>query len=130
MTVEEIMFIEEQIEYAKQLAELDPPDQIASLCDQAGCDEKHRKAHSKAYLHRHWNPHPSDRFKRWWETEGYIEAEKRTERGWSVMGDDRKYHGINYVTAYNCEVVREIYRDFLKQQRNTLRRFKTDEIDF
>jgi hypothetical protein len=108
MTETEITFIQEQIKLSKHLNSLPDKDHIDTLCDMAGCTDKERKTHSTQFLKRRWNPHPSERFKRWWVNRGILAAEEATGRGWQ---------GIDYVRAYNCEAVRDVYRSFLSDQR-------------
>jgi hypothetical protein len=133
MTAEEIAFIEEQIEEARQLAILPKEGQIAALCEAAGCSTTIKRSHEQAYTRHGWNPHPSERFKRWWMGQGYVATEKATGDAWSTTAEDGKHWPVNYITAYNCEAVREVWRDFLDGQREELRRLKgggTDEIPF
>ena len=93
----------------KQLA-----DEISDLCDQHGCNEKIQKIHTAQYVDRGWNPHPSQSFVNWWGSVGKDKVEKATDRGWSAIGA---------VVAFNCEAVREVYREVkqygLSQPRTT-----------
>lgn len=77
-------------------------EQIESLCDYHECNPKQRKIHREQYVDRKWNPHPPHRFETWWSTTGALETEKKTERTWL---------GIDAVRAFNCEAVREVYRE-------------------
>lgn len=132
MTAEEIAFIEEQIEEARQLQQLPKEGQIAALCEKAGCSDALAKAHARAYLKHKWNPHPPERFKRWWEGKGYEATQQATGSAWSMAGTDGKLYAINFVSAYNCERVREVWRAFLEEQREELRLLKggKHEIEF
>lgn len=83
-------------------------EEIRELCSKAGCKDKQRKTHAHQYLKKRWNPHPSERFVRWWVNRGIDATEEATGRGW---------HSIDPERAYNCEAVREVYRSFLQTQR-------------
>ena len=124
MTTEEIDYIESEIAKAKALQALSKDDQIAQLCDEHGCDEKMKRVHRRMYVFETWNPHPSDRFKRWWNGTGYREVEDATGHGWSTVNDKGDTWPVWHVTAYNCEEVRNVYRQFLAIQRAELRRMK------
>ncbi len=76
-------------------------DEIESLCEQAGCNEKIQKIHHAQYVDRRWNPHPPRAFLSWWNKDGPDITEKATSRAW---GD------IDAVRAYNCEPAREQFR--------------------
>jgi hypothetical protein len=115
MTAEEIDFIKREIEKGKWLESLKPEERITELCQKAECNEKLRKIHKHQYLHGQWNPHPSERFRRWWSGRGVTDTEEVTERGWV---------GIDATRAYNCEPVRECYRGFLQEQRAEMNKFK------
>ena len=124
MTADDIAFIEDSIKKAKRLEGLSRSDQIGELCSEAGCSNGQARAHLRMYL-RGWNAHPSERFKRWWQSVGYKEAEKETHHGWSAYSlEDNREYPINYVTAYNCQAVRDIYRLHLQAERIELRRIK------
>lgn len=77
-------------------------DQINALCDYHECDKKLRQLHVEQYTQRRWNPHPPRRFIKWWATDGVHMTEKKTDRAWT---------GIDAVRAFNCEAVREVYRE-------------------
>lgn len=77
-------------------------DQIDSLCAVHECNEKKRKIHRKQYVDDRWNPHPPMRFVFWWNQGGATYTEKATARPWV---------GIDSVVAFNCEAVREAYRE-------------------
>ena len=62
---------------------------IGELCDQAGCNQKMRKVHYGQYVHRQWNPHPSERFLAWWK--------------------NHKNGDIKPTTAYNTRIYMEEY---------------------
>lgn len=80
-------------------------DQISDLCEQAGCSEKIQKIHKAQYVDRRWNPHPPQTFCDWWFSVGGKQTEKRTGRAWV---------GIDAIRAFNCEAVRETYRESKK----------------
>jgi hypothetical protein len=61
-----------------------------------------RKIHKTQYIDRQLNPHPPQRFVNWWGATGIEATEKKTDRAW---GD------IDAVRAFNCEAVRETYRE-------------------
>lgn len=69
---------------------------IAGLCDKAGCNENVRKTHFQQYVHRRWNPHPSEAFVKWW----------------SKHRDFRE--GVGVVTARNCH---RYYDEFLEAKK-------------
>lgn len=76
--------------------------QIGALCRYHECSDKQAKAHYNAYVFRNWNPHPPTQFMQWWPQIGWLQTEARTERAWQ---------GVHPVTAFNCEAVREVYRE-------------------
>lgn len=77
-------------------------DQISALCDYHECSAKQRKIHKDQYVHNSWNPHPPTRFVNWWGRSGALDTEKFTGRTWL---------GIDAIRAFNCEAVREVYRE-------------------
>jgi hypothetical protein len=77
-------------------------EQIAALCAFHECKPKVAKIHRDQYVFRKWNPHPPQRFVDWWGTDGVAQTEKRTDRAWSAIDAER---------AFNCEAVREVYRE-------------------
>jgi hypothetical protein len=122
MTETEIQFAKNEIALAKDLQSMSMEDEIAERCAMAGCNEKQRKVHKDQFLSKRkpWNPHPSERFTRWWESKGWMATEEATDRNWTTK--HRVFGGIKLipipaVKAYNCEVVREVYRSFLVEQR-------------
>lgn len=76
-------------------------EQIETLCLVHECSERKRKIHHRLYLEQ-WNPHPPQQFMQWWPQVGWLKAEKATERPWKELEP---------VVAFNCQVVREIYRE-------------------
>lgn len=80
---------------------MDKAQQITTLCAVHECDEKAKEKHLKAYL-ENWNPHPPRQFMEWWPHYGVLQTEKATGRGWE---------DTNPVTAFNCQAVREVYRE-------------------
>jgi hypothetical protein len=122
MTEEEIAFAKAEIALAKDLQAMSLEDEIAERCAMAGCNEKQRKLHKQQFTstRKSYNPHPSERFVRWWNSTGWMATEEATDRNWTTK--HRVFGGIKLipippVKAYNCEVVREVYRTFLDQQR-------------
>lgn len=81
---------------------MDKTEQIDALCSVHECNEKKRKIHFKQYVHGQWNPHPPSRFIQWWKSGGVQATEKKTNRGWE---------SIDAIRAFNCEAVREVYRE-------------------
>jgi hypothetical protein len=81
----------------KQLA-----DEINDHCNHSGCSDKIQKIHHAQYVDRHWNPHPPMNFVNWWGSTGAAATEKQTNRAWA---------DIDAVRAFNCEAVREVYRE-------------------
>lgn len=79
-----------------------PQQRIDELCERAGCSEKIRKVHFQQYVHRRWNPHPPQKFLDWWNRDGAVFTENKSHRAW---------YGVKPVVAYNCEAVREAYRE-------------------
>lgn len=63
----------------------DRKNRITELCERAGCSDKLRKIHFEQYVDRHWNPHPSDAFRKWWS--------RHPDCG----------EGIDVKRAYNCK---------------------------
>ena len=84
----------------QEFNEMDRAEQIETLCAVHECNEKKRKAHRSAYL-RGTNHHPPQRFLKWWNKDGIAQTESATDRAWQ---------GIDAVRAFNCEAVREVYR--------------------
>ena len=88
--------------------------EISDLCDQHGCKEKAQKIHQAQYVDRRWNPHPPQSFVNWWGLSGKEMTEKKT---------DQSYQDIDAIRAFNCESVREVYREVkqygLSQPRTT-----------
>ena len=83
--------------------EMSKSEQINALCDFHECNEKKRKIHFRQYVHKRWNPHPPRRFVQWWEKDGgAIFTEQKTGRRWA---------GVETRVAFNCEAVREAYRE-------------------
>ncbi len=89
MTEPEIAFAQEQIKLAKHLQSLSRKEEIEALCDIHGCNAKLRKVHRKQFLEDQWNPHPSERFTRWWMNRGWQDTEDATDRGWSSYDPDK-----------------------------------------
>jgi hypothetical protein len=81
---------------------LDKAGQIKALCAFHECNEKQRKIHYAQYVNRRWNPHPPQRFVRWWNGDGPLYTEKKTGRAWL---------GVEPRIAFNCEAVREAYHE-------------------
>ena len=77
-------------------------EQIDVLCAVYECPLNIRKIHFQQYVNRRWNPHPPQRFLKWWAGSGVLFTEKRTCHAWALVGA---------VDAFNCEVVREAYRE-------------------
>jgi hypothetical protein len=77
-------------------------DQIESLCDYHECSSKKRKMHKEQYVHERWNPHPPKKFCDWWNSVGALDTEKKINRTWL---------GVDANRAFNCEAVREVYRE-------------------
>lgn len=82
------------------------PEQIETLCAVHECSEKIRKIHRDQYVNRRWNPHPPERFVNWWKELGWLQTEKKSERGWSISDEP-----IDAARAFNCEAVREVYKE-------------------
>jgi len=129
MTKDEIKFIKEQIEEARALATLGPEGRIAALCEQHGCSKEKTAHHTRQYVKGNWNPHPSERFRRWWlEQGGWQETERVTSKHWSSAGKAKDERiPLNYVSAYNCADVQEVYREFRREQKE---RMEADAIEF
>lgn len=120
MTPTEISFAQEQIKLTAYLHSLPDKEHIAELCSIAGCSEKKQKIHAQQFLHRRWNPHPSERFVRWWMNRGVLSTEEATDCAWAAPranSESKRLYPIPSVKAYNCERVREVYADFLREQR-------------
>ena len=81
---------------------MDSKEQIATLCAVHECSEKIRKIHREQYVNRRWNPHPPQRFIAWWAGDGPEHSYRNTGRAWD---------GVSAVVAFNCEAVREVYRE-------------------
>jgi hypothetical protein len=77
-------------------------DEISDLCDQHGCNDKIHKVHTAQYVDRGWNPHPPQHFANWWGSVGKEMTEKKSENSWQ---------DIDSIRAFNCETVREVYRE-------------------
>lgn len=67
------------------------------LCDKHGCDEKLRKKHFDQIVNRAWNPHPSQEFIQWWQTQ----PEFRTD-------------GVDATRARNCKVFVDRYKEAIE----------------
>ncbi len=78
---------------------MDKSVQIDTLCTVHECKEKKKKIHHKQYVFEKWNPHPPQRFLRWWNKDGIAQTENATGREWK----------IDAIRAFNCEAVREVY---------------------
>lgn len=39
---------------------------ISIICDKCGCSDKLSKLHFEQFVKHDWQPHASQRFKRWW----------------------------------------------------------------
>jgi len=115
MTAQYAAFIKAEIKKAKWLQGLSREAQIAAMCEEAQCSDKIKKVHEQQFLRRHWNPHPSERFQRWWMNRGKEDSQRATGSAWS---------DIDSVRAYNCERVREVWREHLCEERDELRRFE------
>jgi hypothetical protein len=76
-------------------------EQIAALCNYHECSKKIRAVHRDQFVLRQWNPHPPQRFVAWWSKTGALDTEKATDRSWL---------GIDAERAFNCEAVRQVYR--------------------
>ena len=76
--------------------------EISDLCDQHGCNDKIQKLHHAQFVDKGWNPHPPQAFINWWGSIGIKATEKATGRGWGE---------IDAIRAFNCEAVREVYRE-------------------
>jgi len=111
----EFEFAKEQIRLSEHLHSLSPREEIEERCSMAGCDEKRVKAHRALFLKKRWNPHPSDRFARWWTNRGCSDTEQATGRAWSTERGP-----TDAAKAYNCEAVRECYRAFMSEQRTEI----------
>lgn len=95
---------------------------IMDLCEQAGCDKETRKKHLRQFFHR-WNPHPSMRFKAWWEpferdplSGADIGGHPESRRQWSRKdpdGYEHRTYGIPTETAYNMQSYREEYEAWI-----------------
>src|SRR5262245_34293525 len=121
MTEEQAAFIKAEIKKAAAIQKLPREGQAAALCDEAGCNDKVRAVHIKGYTSGHWNSHPSERFKRWWMNQGQDRCEKETGSAWK---------GVPTVQAYNCERVREVWREHLNEERDELRRFEEGDTTY
>lgn len=77
--------------------------QINTLCDVHECSKRIRKVHFDQYVNSRCNAHPPQAFVNWWARQGWHEVEEATQRAW---------HGIEAVTAFNCEAVRAVYREW------------------
>lgn len=124
MTEVEIKFAQDQIKLTKYLNSLDDDEHIEELCSMHKCNEKIRKIHKDEFLHKRWNPHPSERFVRWWMNRGWQEVEEATDQSWHVWNDRTQRNEPivgkavgGPVRVYNCEKVRECYQVFLREQR-------------
>jgi len=121
MTESEISFAKQQIDIEKHLQSMSPADEIEERCSMAGCNERQRSSHKSIFLKGKWNPHPSERFVRWWMNRGFTDVESFTLRAWSIFDDTtQSQRPIKATQAYNCEPVRECYRQFLAKQRQEM----------
>lgn len=68
-------------------------EEIASLCDHYGCDEKRGKRHFDLYVNKGWNPHPPKRFVKWWTTQPDYAS------------------GVTATSAFNCQCYRDTYSE-------------------
>lgn len=67
---------------------------ITFLCKKHGCSDKLKKIHYEQMVIRAWNPHPSDEFLAWWQTQ----LEFRVD-------------GVDAVRARNCKVFTNRYKE-------------------
>ena len=86
----------------EEFNQMSKTEQITALCDVYECNPKKRKIHMDQYVWRQWNPHPPQGFLSWWNRNGAQLTEAKTGRTWI---------GIDAVRAFNCEAVRETYRE-------------------
>jgi hypothetical protein len=66
---------------------------IEFLCNKHGCSDKRKKIHYEQMVLRAWNPHPSQEFTDWWQTQ-------------PECGD-----GVDAVRARNCKVFTDRYKE-------------------
>lgn len=95
---------------------------IEDLCEQAGCNKEQRVKHRKQFLHR-WNPHPSMRFRAWWEPSerdsisgADVGGHPEARRQWSQKHPDgyvHNWYGTGAEAAYNCAPYREEYEAWI-----------------
>jgi hypothetical protein len=64
------------------------------LCKKHGCNDKLAKLHLKQIVEEGWNPHPSQEFIAWWQTQ-----------------TEFKKHGIDAVRARNCKDFIDRYKE-------------------
>ncbi len=64
------------------------------LCERHGCSDKKAKIHFDQIVHRAWNPHPSQEFKDWWQTQ-----------------PEFRENGVDYIRARNCKVFCDRYKE-------------------
>ncbi len=64
------------------------------LCDRHGCDEKKRKIHFEQIVRKAWNPHPSQEFIQWWQTQ-----------------PESRIDGVQATPARNCKVFVNRYKE-------------------
>jgi len=68
--------------------------EIADLCEQAGCSAPIREIH-RLQFSRRWHPHPSLAFTSWWSTHA----------------DSGKGEGVGVRRAWNCDIYRKEFLD-------------------
>lgn len=64
------------------------------LCERAGCSEKLAKLHFDQIVHRAWNPHPSQEFIDWWQTQPEFRVD-----------------GVDAVRARNCKTFTDRFKE-------------------
>lgn len=67
---------------------------IRFLCKKHGCSEKIQKLHFDQMVNHAWNPHPSQEFVNWWQTQPEFLRDK-----------------VDAVRARNCKIFTERFKE-------------------